>query len=259
MVLVVGLVAVIIPLAVIGASDLWFKFRSDNDAEQSFTKTVSAFDQCPNGQRHIDAEYFFGDQGITEENVKYSNETVNAYFSKYDNADRKLSSSDCVDHGEFTELFKAGRISALAQSSVQSFRDAIRNDARHQQRVLENTTADDLQRQVEALGGSDKQIIDLIVNAYLNFDTTLGEGVFASRASEMYREHWSYDGLSTSKATLEATAVMLGKPYDKYAGEGLRPKSPSNDVPLYSENPAPYEMTESVPPLQSWDQEIFPR
>ena len=216
---------VIIVLAIIGGVNVVSAVQgfgeSDSSQNSPMDISLTPVSPCPDGQRHVDVYY---DLGSTSEEVNLTSEIIDAYIARQGDG-TGVSNNTCVANDEFDELFKAAQASAQAKQS-------IRDAERAKQEAVENEAADDLQIQIDALAGNDKKVIDLIVNAYLDFDFTSSLGIFASRASDMYADHWSYDALATSRSTLMATIEMLDGSMAGFNGR-LTPKNPGDD-PYYS-------------------------
>lgn len=213
--------------------------QSDNSQDSPLPNYPMMIEACPDGQRHVDV---YNDTNATNEQAQLTQEIIDAYIARQGDG-TEVSNNTCVTNDEFDELFKAAQASAQAEQS-------IRDAERAKQVTVENEASDELQRQIDALAGNDKKVIDLIVNTYLDFDFTSSRGIFASRASEMYADHWSYDALATSRSTLMATIEMLDGPMAGFNG-GLTPKNPGDD-PYYSggydypTNPGPPPMEQNV-------------
>lgn len=210
--------------------------QSDDSENYPMPTYLTPVSPCPDGQRHV---YAYSDTDATYEQAQLTQEIIDAYIARQDDG-TEVSNNTCVANDEFDELFKAAQASAQAEQS-------IRDAERAKQVAVENEAADELQRQIDALAGNDKAAIDLIVNTYLNFDFTSSRGIFASRASEMYADHWSYDALATSRSTLMATIEMLGASTGGFFGGQSPPKNPFED-PYYSEGGF-YSTNSNPPPL----------
>lgn len=237
----VALLSVVIVVSIV----IGFAFIGIQTADWDIRQSQAASEQCSDGHRLLDTYY---DSDASFEEHKLSMRIVQAYSE--DNGGY-ISADTCVSDDMFATLFRSARLAALSDQSIESFRAAIRNDERAKQEAVENEAADELQRNVDALAGNDKKAIDLIVNAYLDFDSASSVGVFASRASDMYADHWSYDALATSRSTLMATIEMLGASMDGFYG-GFPPQYPT-ESPYYSEGGV--YSTESVAP--SPEQNVF--